>query len=280
MDKPEYLSDADWEEWQRQHGRTDRDPGGRKVGKRKRREDKREGWLASCLVDEKGRILANLASAMIALRNDPAVESAFAFDEMAQTTMLMRPLLLAPLARPASNGPTPRQARDEDISQLQEWLQHQGLPRVARETVHQAVNQRAREWPFHPLRRYLESLEWDGTSRLSSALKTFFGAAGGDAYLMAISRMLFISMVARIFEPGCKCDYMVVLEGGQGIQKSSACKALATEPFFSDGLPDIHGKDVKQHLRGKWLIEVSELAAFTKAETENLKAFITRTFEK
>jgi predicted P-loop ATPase len=275
MDKPEYISDAEWEEWQRQHGRTDRDGGGKR-GKRKRRE----GWLALCLLDEKGRVLANLANVMIALRNDPAVENSFAFDEMAQTTMLMRPLPLAPSGRPAGNGPTPRPAGDADLSQLQEWLQHQGLPRVARETVHQAVNQRAREWPFHPLRQYLESLEWDGTPRLSGALKTYFGATGGEAYLTAIGRMLFISMVARIFEPGCKCDYMVVLEGGQGVQKSSACRALATEPYFSDGLPDIHGKDVKQHLRGKWLIEVSELAAFTKAETENLKAFITRTFEK
>ena len=120
---------------------------------------------------------------MIALRNDPAVESAFAFDEMAQTTMLMRPLPLAPLARPAGNGPAPRQARDEDLSQVQEWLQHQGLPRVGKETVHQAVNLQAREWPFHPLRQYLESIEWDGTQRLSSALKAYFGAAGGEAYL-------------------------------------------------------------------------------------------------
>jgi predicted P-loop ATPase len=92
--------------------------------------------------------------------------------------------------------------------------------------------------------------------------------------------MFFISMVARIFEPGCKSDYMVVLECEQGIQKSRACLALATAPYFSDCLSDIHHKDAKQHLRGKWLIEISELVAFSKAATETLKAFITRTTEK
>ena len=241
---------------------------------------KTEGWLALCLVDEKGRVLANLANAMIALRADPSLESAFAFDEMAQSAVLMRPLPLAPKARHAGNGPIPRQARDEDFTQIQEWLQHQGLPRVSRETVGQAVHQRAREFRFHPVRDWLNSLEWDGTERLSSAFRTYFGATGSQEYLDGISRMFFISMVARVFRPGCKCDYMVVLEGEQGIQKSRACLALATEPFFSDALSDIHHKDAKQHLRGKWLIEVSELAAFTRAETETLKAFITRTSEK
>ena len=238
-------------------------------------------WLALCQRDEQGRIYGNLANALIGLRNDPAVTSAFTFDEMAQTAMIIQRLPVATGGKQITNDPFPQPLRDVDVIQLQEWLQRQGLPRVAIKTVHQAVTQRAREASFHPVRQLFEGLEWDQTPRLSTALKIYFGATGEEEYLMQIGRMFFISIVARIFRPGCKCDYMVVLEGEQGILKSLACKVLAGgEAYFSDCLPNIHGKDASQHLRGKLIIEVSEWAAFSKAESEHLKTFISRTHEK
>jgi predicted P-loop ATPase len=76
-------------------------------------------------------------------------------------------------------------------------------------------------------------------------------------------------------------DYMLILEGPQGGQKSTACAILAGA-FFSDGMPDVRsgGKDVSRHLRGKWLIEVAEMSAMDKAESAALKAFITRREER
>ena len=132
---------------------------------------------------------------------------------------------------------------------------------------------------YHPVRAYLDGLKWDGKPRLATWLADYLGAVPSE-YVAEIGKCFLISMVVRIRRPGCKVDYVLVLEGQQGQLKSAVCEALAGE-WFSDSLPDVRDhKDVAQHLRGKWLIEVSELSAMTKAETNTLKAFITRTSER
>jgi predicted P-loop ATPase len=145
--------------------------------------------------------------------------------------------------------------------------------------THQAVDLRAQERAFHPVRGYLERLAWDQAPRLDRWLAYYLGAEQ-STYVAAIGKMFLIGMVARILEPGCKCDYMLVLEGEQGAGKSMACAALAGE-WFSDSLPDVaRDQEVAQHVRGKWLIEVAELSATSRAEAEALKAFVTRPIER
>ncbi|WP_244276476.1 virulence-associated E family protein [Methylobacterium indicum] len=234
-------------------------------------------WRKDCLRNDKGEALPVLANAMAALRSAPELADVFSYDEMQCATMISRVVLA--WGSPPGEAMPMRLATDTDISQVQEWLQKAGLPRLGKEITHQAVDYRAVERAFHPVRQHLEGLAWDGRERLSEWLSTYLGAEQ-TPYTAGIGAMFLIAMVARIFEPGCKADYMMVLEGPQGARKSTACAILGGE-WFSDSLPDVTaGKDVSQHLPGKWLIEIAEMSAMSKAEDAALKAFISRPVER
>jgi len=240
----------------------------------------RAEWLVGAVTDERNRILPILANIMVALRGAPELAAAFRYDDMLRAAILETALPLADGAElPDCSAPPPRPVRDTDVSQIQEWLQHVGLPKIGKETTHQAVDLRAQERAFHPVRDYLAGLVWDGKSRVNTWISYYLGAEASD-YVRRIGCMFLIAMVARILEPGCKVDYMLVLEGPQGGLKSTACQVLAGQ-WFSDSLPDVlHDKEVSQHIRGKWLIEIAELSATSRAEAEALKAFISRPIER
>jgi hypothetical protein len=233
-------------------------------------EEERAAWLAQCIVGDTGKPLPILANALMFLRT--ILPSHFAFDEMLCATKLVRPL---------GNEPdfAPRACTDIDISVVQEMIQRQGLKRITCDVVHQAVDLRGYERRFHPVKDYLNGVEWDGTSRISDLFPKYFGSDRTE-YAMNVGGMFMVSMVARIFDPGCKADHVPVIEGPQGGLKSTACGILGG-PWYSDNLPDVTGgKDVSQHLRGKWLIEVSEMHAMNRAEATLLKAFLSRTTER
>jgi len=219
-------------------------------------------WKARLQVSGKFKTpIPNLRNVLLALRNDPEWQGKIQFDEMLQV---------------AVNPPDPFD--DPKIGLIQEWLQEEGIKTVGRETVRDAVEIVAREHRFHPLRERLEKLEagWDRTSRLEEWLTRFLGAEDNE-YHREIAFRFPIAMVARVFKPGCKSDHMMVLEGPQGALKSQIIEAMALG-YFSDSLPDLSSDYVRlsMHLRGKWLIEVSELASISKAEAALLKAFLTR----
>jgi predicted P-loop ATPase len=242
-------------------------------------KEPRAEWLSKAQCDRQGEPRPNLYNAMLALREDAHIVGLFSYDEMLRAPILSRPVPGGMMHEDEGRF-QPRLVRDADVTAIQELLQASGLEKVGKDTVHQAVDLRAQERPFHPVRIYLHALEWDGTPRLSTWLNAYLGAEDVE-YHRRIGCMFLVAMVARIFEPGCKADYMPILEGPQGSLKSTACRVLGGY-WFSDNLPDIRtaGKDVAQHLNGKWLIEVAEMSALDKAEASALKAFVTRTVER
>lgn len=211
---------------------------------------------------------------LVSLRSDAGLINAIGYDEM-----LRMPVLFHAIGQPENYYWPPQPLTDDHVRAITERIQCGGLTGVSVNLVHEAVYLRAREGAFHPVRDYLQSLKWDGIPRVNVWLTTRFGVEGSP-YTEAIGRMFLIGMVARVMEPGCKMDYMLILEGSQGKAKSTACAILGGN-YFTDHLPDIRsGKDASQHLRGKWLIEVAEMHAFKKAEATALKGFVSRCIER
>lgn len=212
-----------------------------------------------------GATIANLWNALLALRNDPLWTGAFRFDEMAQTQI-------------GRAGPI----EDSHIIPVHEWLQEVGLTRIGIDVVREAIEGVCREHPFHPLKDELKQCHaaWDGVNRVAGWAQTYLGVPQGEPG-NTIGTMFLVGLVARIFEPGCKADYMLVLEGPQGAKKSQACEILA-EKYFSDELPDLGGDPIRvsMHLKGKWLIEVAELSSFSRPDAARLKSFLSARVEQ
>lgn len=228
-------------------------------------------WLSRCIMSDARNPmpLPILSNVLLALREDTGLRDCFAFDQFARCPVLTRSI------GNIVNEIPEHDLDDDDLADIQKYLQDAGLKHVAKDVVHQAVNRYSKDWSFHPVREFFDHLpEWDQTPRLRTWLSVYAGCEL-NKYTMEIGAKFLIGMVARIFDPGCKMDYMLILEGPQGKLKSTLLSTLA-EPWFSDHIPDISSKDAQISLRGKWLIEVAEMHAFSKAEASQLKSFLSR----
>ena len=228
-------------------------------------------WRDELIRGKSGRPLSNFANCLIALRGAHQLRDLFAFDEMELTAVVTRPSLLG------DRGVFPQPVTDDTVAGVWDWLQRNGLPSATIDAVHRAVDKVCMDRPFHPVREYLSHLVWDGVSRIDDWLGTYMGAES-TPYTRVVGPKWLISGTARVMQPGCKADHVLIFEGEQGLGKSTAAKVLAGgDPWFSDDLPPIGSKDCQEHLPGKWIIELSELSAVSKAETEAVKSFISRT---
>ena len=134
---------------------------------------------------------------------------------------------------------------------------------------------------YHPIREYLAQLPpWDGTTRAETVLIDYLGAED-NAYTRAVTRKTLCGAVSRVQHPGIKFDYIPVLNGPQGIGKSTLIAKLGGE-WYSDSvsLTDMNDKTAAEKLQGYWILEIGELAGMKKADIDKVKAFISRQDDK
>jgi hypothetical protein len=147
------------------------------------------------------------------------------------------------------------------------------------ENVQQAAERSCEVNRFDPVLDYLASLKWDGAKRLDRWLTTYL-CADDMPLNRAFGRKFLVAMVRRAKKPGCKFDFLLVLEGLQGTGKSTLAKILAGEDSFTDRL-NLHA-DVRaqqEAIKGRWLVEFGELAGMRKADVESLKSFLSATHD-
>jgi predicted P-loop ATPase len=237
-------------------------------------------WREELIVNDKGKAGALLANALTPLRNAPEWQGVLAYSEF-DAGIYVR--------RDPPFGAVTGEWEDQHDRLTVEWLQRNGVP-VGLEVTGQAVQTVARERSFHPVKDYLSDLKWDGTPRLDTWLIDLAGVAPDPedtpadqqkfiSYCKAVSRRWMISTVARVFKPGCQADHILILEGPQGIGKSSAAKILGGK-WYCDELPEIGSKDASLQVRGTWILELSELDVLSRAEAGRIKSFISRQTDK
>lgn len=168
----------------------------------------------------------------------------------------------------------PIEVTDAEVVNVKYYLDEMTGLKWNRRDIQDAVVKTAHDNKFNPVVCWLEELEWDGIERLDTWLVKYCGV-DNTKYTRAVGTKTLCAAVARAYRPGIKFDYMLILEGDQGVGKSTAVNILAGD-WYVDIMLKADSKDTVQLVNSGWIIEVSEMAGLRKIEIETLKAFISR----
>lgn len=232
--------------------------------------DEDTSWRSLLKFTEKGVIAQTIENVVVILTHDPKLAGKVALNEMEHNIFAMSSL-------PWRKVKSPSPWTDTDDAQLRLYLERvYGL--TGKDRIFDAVNVVAQDSAFHPVRKYLDSCAWDGVPRVETLLVDYLGAED-TPYTRAVTRKTMAAAVTRIYKPGCKFDYMLTLQGRQGLGKSAFIAKLGGD-WYSDTFTTMQGKEAFEQVQGVWLMEVGELAGMRKAEAETIKLFISKTSDR
>lgn len=225
-----------------------------------------EDWQNGLELDKSGHVKNTLHNLTIILENDPNLKGVV-FNQLLDGMEIKGEV---PWKHPSKFW------RDADDAQLISYVDaHYGTFSARNYDI--AVTKVADDRAYHPIREFIESLpEWDKVPRVDTLLVDYLGASD-TAYIRAVTRKTLCAAISRVLRPGCKFDSMLVLNGPQGVGKSTLIAKLAGE-WFSDSLNlgDTKDKTAAEKLQGYWILEIGELAGLKKAEVETLRSFLSR----
>lgn len=216
----------------------------------------------------RGVPLRTIDNCMTIVNNDTRLAGRFGYDLMAYTRTVKLPL-------PWDGGEGVRPIQDVDYSQLAAYIERMYYI-SSKGAATDAVANVCYENRHNPVVEWLDSLRWDGADRIPDLLPVFLGADRTE-YNTEVMRLFMRGACARIGDPGCKFDVMMVLVGPQGIGKSEFLRKMAHNPeWFNDNFNTIEGDAAVEKLRGMWICEMAELLAAKRTQdVEAVKAFVT-----
>lgn len=229
-------------------------------------EDYDFDWLGTLIVDKYGKYEPNTPNFATIIANDPALAGRLKYNLFSHREYAKLPL-------PWREGTGVIEMTDKDDAELRHYLEKKYNIYNAgkfKDAVSRVFNQNT----FHPIRDYIDKLVWDGTARLDTLLIDCLGAEDTQFNRMA-TRKAITAAVARVYNPGCKFDYVLTLVGPEGIKKSTVPDILAAE-WFSDSFMGVSGKEAYEQLQGVWIVELAELTAIKKADVEAVKHFVSK----
>lgn len=223
-----------------------------------------EDWTEDLECDKNGKVKPTADNILLILENDPRLKGHLSHDEFSHADLVTGGL---PWNKDATYWGS------KDMSNLRIYLET-GYGIVSRDKIKDAKEAVFTRHRFHPIKDYFRGLEWDGTPRLDSLMSDYLGAERSPL-VEAMTRKQFTAAVARVFNPGCKYDYMLVLTGPEGIGKSTLLSKMGG-PWFSDSVTTMEGKEAMEQLQKAWIVEMGELTAMKRSEVESVKAFLSR----
>lgn len=233
-----------------------------------------DAWKSQLKYMKRSTVLENSVwNEMLILNNDPDFAN-FAYNELANRVQVIGKM---PWERPVDN----KFWRDADTAQLKALMDVRYVSFSSR-NHDVAFTKVADDRRFHPIRDYLDSLpRWDKIPRVETLLIDCL-LAEDTPYVRTVTRKTLAATVARVYHPGIKYDCILVLDGAQGIGKSTLFKDLAGDEFYSDtlSLTDMNDKSGAEKLQGFWIVEIGELAGMKKADIEKVKAFLSTSDDK